>query len=158
MLLLTDYMNSHKLKFNFKKTEYLLLLLRQKTHDKHKQLVLRMNGQVVQQKKVVRLLGLYITYNMDQKHYIKQMKNNLMSFLSQRFAVLTMMTERVCIKKQKAASIWSDYFEADFWDTILDFGMLRDVCCHTFGVVTFMFSLSWVNVPAPQKIRLHVMW
>ena len=84
-----------------------------------------MNGQVVQQKKVVRLLGLYITYNMDQKHYIKQMKNNLMSFLSQRFAVLTMMTERVCIKKQKAASIWSDLFEADFWDTILDFGMLR---------------------------------
>ena len=103
------------------------------------------------------------------------MKNNLMSFLSQRFAVLTMMTERVCIKKQKAASIWSDLFEADFWDTILDFGMLRgskegntdfayvwshththththtQMCCHTFGVVTFMFSLSWVNVPAPPK-------
>ena len=53
------------------------------------------------------------------------MKNNLMSFLSQRFAVLTMMVERVCIKEQKAASIWSDLFEADFWDTILDFGMLR---------------------------------
>ena len=104
------------------------------------------------------------------------MKNNLMSFLSQRFAVLTMMVERVCIKEQKAASIWSDLFEADFWDTILDFGMLRgskegntdfayvwshthtQMCCHTFGVVTFMFSLSWVNVPAPQKIRLHVMW
>ena len=92
--------------------------------------------------------------------------------------MLTMMVERVCIKEQKAASIWSDLFEADFWDTILDFGMLRgskegntdfayvwshththtQMCCHTFGVVTFMFSLSWVNVPAPQKIRLHVMW
>ena len=92
-------MNSHKLKFNFKKTEFVVVA--PKTHDKHKQLVLRMNGQVVQQKKVARLLGLYISYNMDQKHFIKQMKNNLMSFLSQRFAVLTMMAERACIKNRK---------------------------------------------------------
>ena len=31
----------------------------------------RINGQVVQQKEAARLLDLYITYNIDQKHYIK---------------------------------------------------------------------------------------
>ena len=40
-------------------------------------------------------------------------------------ATTTILATRLCIKKQKAASIWSDLLEADFWDTILDFGMLR---------------------------------
>ena len=40
-------------------------------------------------------------------------------------ATTTILATRLCIKKQKAASIWSDLLEADFWDTILDFGMFR---------------------------------
>ena len=55
-----------------------------KTPTKHKDLVLRMNGQIVKQKKSAKLLGLYITWNMEL--YIQDMENSLLSGLSQRLA------------------------------------------------------------------------
>ena len=175
MKLVTSYMDSHRLKFNFKKTEFVVVA--PKTHNRHKQLVLKMNGQEVTQKKEARLLGLYITYNMSQSHYVEDMKNNLLSFLSQRFAVLAIMSERACIKNRKQLAYGLIYskliFGIQYWISECSEAQKKEIqillmcghththtqmCCHTFGVVTFMFSLSWVNVPAPQKIRLHVMW
>ena len=117
MKLIQSYMDSHKLRFNFKKTEFVVVA--PKTHDKHKDLVLKMNGQVVTQKKSARLLGLYITFNMDHTHYIEEMKNNLLSFLSKRLAVLSIMSERACIKNRKQLAFGLIYskviFGIHFW-------------------------------------------
>ena len=99
MELVQSYMDSHKLKFNFGKTEFVVVA--PKTHDKHKDLVLRMNGQIVKQKKSARLLGLYITWNMDNKFYIQDMQNSLLTGLSQRLAMLSIMSERAGIKNRK---------------------------------------------------------
>ena len=80
-----------------------------------------MNGQVVNQKKSARLLGLYITWNMDQTHYVEEMKNNLLSFLSKRLAVLSIMSERACLKNRKQLAYRMIYskliFGIQFWST-----------------------------------------
>ena len=99
MELVQSYMDSHKLKFNFGKTEFVVVA--PKTHTKHKNLVLRMNGQIVKQKKSAKLLGLYITWNMDHKFYIQDMENSLLSGLSQRLAMLTIISERAGIRNRK---------------------------------------------------------
>ena len=115
-------MNSHRLKFNFKKTEFVVVA--PKTRDKHKDLILRMNGQVVNQKPAARLLGLYITWNMDHTHYIEEMKNNLLSSLTQRMAVLSIMSERACIKNRKQLAFGLIYskviFGIQFWASCSD--------------------------------------
>ena len=90
-------MDSHKL--NFGKTEFVVVA--PKTHAKHQHLILRMNGQIVKQKKSAKLLGLYITWNMDHKFYIQDMENSLLSGLSQRLAMLTIMAERAGIRNRK---------------------------------------------------------
>ena len=80
-----------------------------------------MNGQVVSQKKEARLLGLYITYNMSQSYFVEDMKNNLLSLLSQRFPVLAMMSERACKKNRKQLAYGLIYskliFAIQFWST-----------------------------------------
>ena len=131
MELIQSYMDSHKLRFNFKKTEFVVVA--PKTHDKHKDLVLRMNGQVVTQRKSARLLGLYISFDMDHTHYIEEMKNNLLSFLFKRLAVLSMMSERACIKNRKQ----------------LAFGL---ICSKVIFRIQF-----WVNCTEAQQKQLQLL-
>ena len=99
MELVQSYMDSHKIKFNFGKTEFVVVA--PKTHEKHKNLVLCMNGQIVKQKKSARLLSLCITWNMDNKFYIQDMQNSLLTGLSQRLAMLSIILERAGIKNRK---------------------------------------------------------
>ena len=58
---------------------------------------------------------------MSQSHYVGDMKNNLLSFLSQRFAVLAIMSERACIKNRKQLAYGLIYskliFAIQFWST-----------------------------------------
>ena len=97
MAAIQQWMNSNKLVFNSSKTE--LLVISNNKHKIYKELKLTMDGVVVHQKNAVRMLGLYLTYNMRQEYYISQMKNNLVSFLNYRLKILQQLRNK-CGDKQ----------------------------------------------------------
>ena len=80
------WMDCNKLLFNPSKTE--LIVISNKKDDIYKDLKLTMRGQVVTQKRAVRMLGLYLTKNLRMDYYIHQMKNNLVSSLNHRLFIL----------------------------------------------------------------------
>ena len=117
MALIQNYMDSHKLKFNFRKTEF--VLVSPKNIQKHRDLVLRMNGQVVKQKKSARLLGLYITWDMGHEHYLCQMRDNTLEWLGRRLSVLSMLAKTTSYGNLKLLAYGLIYskviFGLQFW-------------------------------------------
>ena len=90
------YMNSQKLKFNFKKTEF--VVASPKNHDKYKDLVLNFDGSVVKQQLHARLLGLQVSWDLTHKWYVSEMKNSLIANLNKRLFVLNQLRNE-CPKK-----------------------------------------------------------
>ena len=102
MKCLQNWMDTNKLLFNPMKTE--LLVLSKKNHNIYKDLKLTMNGQTVTQKKAVRMLGLYLTWNLKNDYYIYQMKNNLVSSLNHRLYTLKQLRHKCGPKQFKILS------------------------------------------------------
>ena len=117
MALIQNYMDSHKLKSNFRKTEF--VLVSPKNIQKHRDLVLRMNGQVVKQKKSARLLGLYITWDMGHEHYLCQMRDNTLEWLGRHLSVLSMLAKTTSYGNLKLLAYGLIYskviFGLQFW-------------------------------------------
>ena len=90
------YMNSQKLKFNFKKTEW--LVASPKRHADYKPLVLNFDGMVVQQKLHCRLLGLQVSWDLSHVWFVAGMKENLLASLSKRLYALQKLANK-CPKK-----------------------------------------------------------
>ena len=83
---IVQYMNSQKLKFNFKKTEW--LVASPKRHNNYKNLVLNFDGSVVKQQLHARLLGLQVSWDLTHTYYVAGMKDNLLATLAKRLYVL----------------------------------------------------------------------
>ena len=83
---LVDYMNSTKLKFNMKKTQF--LVVSKKNHNHYKNLKLNYEGTSIEQVREARLLGVYFTWNCSQDYFIRDMPNNLVTWLERRYKML----------------------------------------------------------------------
>ena len=123
------YMNSQKLKFNFKKTEF--VVASPKNHEKYSNLVLNFDGSVVKQQKHARLLGLQVSWDLTHKWYVSEMKNSLIASLNQRLFILNKLKNKCpkkCLKNfahgliySKAAfgvQYWSRPLPAELWKQI----------------------------------------
>ena len=82
-----EWLNCNRLVINHGKTE--LLLITRGTREIYKDLKLTVGDHVVRPKRAVRMLGMWLTYNMRQDWFINQMPNNLISFLNQRMYFLS---------------------------------------------------------------------
>ena len=111
------YMNSQKLKFNFKKTEF--VVASPKNHDKYKDLVLNFDGSVVKQQLHARLLGLQVSWDLTHKWYVSEMKNSLIASLNQRLFVLNKLKNKCpkkCLKNFAHGLIYSKAaFGVQYW-------------------------------------------
>ena len=90
------YMNATKLKFNFKKTEFVVTA--PKRHEDYKDLVLNFNCMVVKQQLHARLLGLQLSWNLTHDWYVAGMKDNLICSLNKRLYILGQLQKK-CPKK-----------------------------------------------------------
>ena len=111
------YMNSQKLKFNFKKTEWIVAA--PKRHDDYKDLVLNFDGEVVKQQLHARLLGLQVSWDLSHVWYIAGMKDNLLASLSQRLYALRKLANKCpkkCLKNLAHGLIFSKIsFGLQYW-------------------------------------------
>ena len=79
-------MNCTKLKFNMKKTQF--LVVSKKNHNHYKNLKLHYEGNTIEQVRQARLLGVYFTWNCSQDYFIRDMPNNLVTWLERRYKML----------------------------------------------------------------------
>ena len=86
MKALVDFMNANKLKFNMKKTTF--LVVSKKNHNHYRNLKLNYDGQCIEQVREARLLGVYFTWNLSQDYFIRDMPNNLLTWLERRYKML----------------------------------------------------------------------
>ena len=111
------YMDAAKLKFNFKKTEFVITA--PKNHEKYSQLVLNFNGQVVEQQLHARLLGLQISWDLSHKWYVSEMKDNLIASLKKRLYILERLAPKCpkkCVKNLAHGLIFSKLcFGIQYW-------------------------------------------
>ena len=111
------YMDAAKLKFNFKKTDFVVAA--PKYHDKHSRLVLNFNGQVVKQQLHARLLGLQISWDLSHKWYVSDMKDNLIASLKKRLYILERLAPKCpkkCVKNLAHGLIFSKLsFGIQYW-------------------------------------------
>ena len=111
------YMQAAKLKFNFKKTEF--VVASPKRHDNHKNLVLNFEGSVVKQQLHARLLGLQVSWNLTHTWYVSDMKNSLLASLSQRLYILQKLAPKCpkkCVKNLAHGLIFSKLcFGIQYW-------------------------------------------
>ena len=111
------YMNATKLKFNFKKTEFVVAA--PKRHSDYKDLVLNFEGMVVKQQLHARLLGLQVSWNLTHEWYVAGMKDNLISSLNKRLYVLQKLQNKCpkkCLKNLAHGLIFSKLnFGIQYW-------------------------------------------
>ena len=111
------YMNSAKLKFNFKKTEFVVTA--PKRHEDYKELVLNFEGMVVKQQLHARLLGLQVSWNLTHEWYVAGMKDNLICSLNKRLYVLQKLQNKCpkkCLKNLAHGLIYSKLnFGIQYW-------------------------------------------
>ena len=114
---IVQYMNSQKLKFNFKKTEW--LVASPKRHQNYKDLVLNFDGSVVKQQLHARLLGLQVSWDLTHTYYVAGMKDNLLASLSKRLYVLQKLANKCpkkCLKNLAHGLIYSKLsFGLQYW-------------------------------------------
>ena len=114
---IVKYMNSQKLKFQFKKTEW--LVASPKRHDDYKNLVLYFDGSVVKQQLHARLLGLQVSWDLSHTYYVAGMKDNLLASLAKRLYVLKKLSNKCpkkCLKKLAHGLIFSKLsFGLQYW-------------------------------------------
>ena len=114
---IVQYMNSQKLKFNFKKTEW--LVASPKRHDDYKNLVLNFDGSVVKQQLHARLLGLQVSWDLSHTYYVAGMKDNLLASLAKRLYVLRKLSNKCpkkCLKNLAHGLIFSKLsFGLQYW-------------------------------------------
>lgn len=112
-----EYMDSTKLKFNFKKTEF--VVVSPKRHEDYSRLVLNMDGAVVKQQLHARLLGLQISWDLTHTWYVAEMKNCLISSLNQRLYILNQLKNKCpkkCVKNLAHGLIYSKFcFGIQYW-------------------------------------------
>ena len=110
-------MDTTKLKFNFKKTEFVVASPRR--HENYSRLVLNMDGSVVKQQLHARLLGLQISWDLTHSWYVAEMKNNLIASLNQRLYVLHRLKNKCpkkCVKNLAHGLIYSKLcFGIQYW-------------------------------------------
>ena len=108
MKTVVKYMQVTKLKFNFKKTEF--VVCSPKRHEDYSRLVLNMDGNVVRQQLHARLLGLQISWDLTHTWYVAEMKNSLIASLNQRLFILNKlknMCPKKCVKNLAHSLIYS---------------------------------------------------
>ena len=115
------YMNAQKLRFNFKKTEFVVTSPRR--HEQHSWLVLNFEGSAVKQQLHARLLGLQSSWNLSHTWYMAEMKNNLIASLRQRLFVLGQLRDKcpkLCLKNLAHGLIYSKLcFGIQYWSSPL---------------------------------------
>ena len=97
MELLTRYMASNGLKFNFKKTQLLICSTKK---GANRQYHLEQDGNQVFPIDNARLLGLQLSQDMRHEHYLLNMQNNLLQSLHQRWLALYKVS-KYCDKEQR---------------------------------------------------------
>ena len=111
------YMDSTKLKFNFKKTEFVITA--PKRHERYSRLVLNFDGSVVKQQLHARLLGLQVSWDLQHKWYVSEMKENLLASLSKRLYILERLASKCpkkCVKNFAHGLIFSKLcFGIQYW-------------------------------------------
>ena len=111
------YMDATKLKFNFKKTEF--VVTSPKKHDKYSRLVLNFDGNMVKQQLHARLLGLQVSWDLQHKWYVSEMKDNLLASLRKRLYILERLAPscpKKCVKNFAHGLIFSKLcFRIQYW-------------------------------------------
>ena len=111
------YMNATKLKFNFKKTEFVVTA--PKRHEDYRNLVLNFNGMIVKQQLHARLLGLQVSWNLTHDWYVAGMKDNLICSLTKRLYILGQLKNKCpkkCLKNLAYGLIYSKLnFGIQYW-------------------------------------------
>ena len=114
---IVSYMNATKLKFNFKKSEFVVCA--PKRHKDYSDLVLNLNGSKVNQQLHARLLGLQISWDLTHTWYVSEMKDNLIASLNQRLFVLRQLAPlcpKKCVKNLAHGLIYSKLiFGIQYW-------------------------------------------
>ena len=117
MVKIVKYMNSQKLKFNFKKTEFVVTAPRR--HQNYSRQVLNFDGNVLKQQLHARLLGLQISWDLTHKWYVCEMKDNLLASLAKRLYVLERLAPKCrkkCVKNLAHGLIFSKLcFGVQYW-------------------------------------------
>ena len=129
MRVIVRYMDCTKLKFNFKKTEF--VVASPKRHDDHSRLVLNFDNSVVQQQLHARLLGLQVSWNLTHTWYVCEMKNNLIAGLKQRLYILESLANKCpkrCVKNLAHGLIYSKFcFGIQYWSRPLTDQIWRQI-------------------------------
>ena len=145
------YMNSAKLKFNFKKTEFVVTA--PKKHDQYSRLVLNFDGSVVKQQLHARLLGLQISWDLTHKWYVSEMKDNLLAQLSRRLYVLERLANKCpkkCVKNLAHGLIFSKLcFGIQYWSSPLTEAI--------WNQITVLVNRAARTVLKIKPLQMHVL-
>ena len=169
MKCLVDYMNSTKLKFNMKKTQF--LIVSKKNHNHYKNLKLNYEGNTIEQVREARLLGVYFTWNCSQDYFIRDMPNNLVTWLERRYKMLYKIRNQCEPKVFKCIAhglVMSKIeFCIQFWAQTTELNkdrirVIMNKTCRLANGVTLLDKIrnkelyrrqSWLNLDALQKFH-----
>ena len=144
------YMNATKLKFNFKKTEFVVTA--PKRHEDYKDLVLNFNGEIVQQQLHARLLGLQVSWDLTHTWYVSQMKDNLIGSLRKRLFILQKLATKCpkkCVKNLAHGLIYSKLsFGIQYWSR-----QLPETLWHQIEVILNKTARTVLKI---KPLQMHV--
>ena len=152
-----------------KKTQ--LLVISKKNHNHYRNLKLNYEGQVIEQVREARLLGVYFTWNLSQDYFIRDMPNNLLTWLERRYKMLYRIRKSCDPKVFKCLAhgfVMSKIeFCISFWSQTTELNkdrvrVIMNKTCRLANSVTLMDKIrnkelyrrvSWLNLDALQTFH-----